>query len=141
MHWFVYLRHLGVQTNHLNVFFFTAGTISMLTSILRSNFRVKHSLLGSYRSEERTISLWFRKTVIANTNWLKLQTKKGQEHWLRGTSSPKNLASKTKSLVWERKMSHRLNKNQISSSSLTSVCLRLVFFLTNFIPPLLRSLR
>lgn len=42
------LHPLEVQThNHLKVFFFTAGTISMLTSISRSNFRVKHSLLGS----------------------------------------------------------------------------------------------
>lgn len=42
-------------------------------------------------------------------------------------------------LTW--KVVHRRNKNQNTILFLTSVCLRLVFFLTSLIPPLLRSLR
>lgn len=35
------------RSSHLRVFFFIAGTISVFMSTLRSNLRLKHSLLGS----------------------------------------------------------------------------------------------
>lgn len=43
---------------HLRVFFFIAGTISVFMSTLRSNLRLKHSLLGSCRGgNKHTVSL------------------------------------------------------------------------------------
>ncbi len=109
------LHHLGAQTkNHLKVFFFTAGTISMLMSIFRSNFRVKHSLLGSCRSEELTISLCFRKRSYQLSRIqtrIKYSDKEISGVLLQKYINSQNLARKTKSFVWDRRVEHRLNKN------------------------------
>jgi len=43
--------------SYLRVFFFIAGTISVVMSTLRSNLRLKHSLLGSCRGNRHTVSL------------------------------------------------------------------------------------
>lgn len=49
-------------SSHLSVFFFIAGTISVLMSTLRSNFRLKNSLLGSCSGH--TISQTAEATVL-----------------------------------------------------------------------------
>lgn len=61
----------------------------------------------------------------------------GQEQWLTIKSCPQNESCSCACFD----LVHRRNKNQNTILFLTSVCLRLVFFLTSLIPPLLRSLR
>lgn len=48
---------LFLLLSYLSVFFFIAGTISVFMSTLRSNLRLKHSLLGSCRGNGHTVSL------------------------------------------------------------------------------------